>query len=104
VECDSAQVEEIAPGFWRITAAFGFMQHPDVTRVLEAQPCHQLKIDWDRLVCYLPEPTLVRTGRGWWHSAMLRIFKFLLRNSLNLAEYFRVPPRQIIHVGVRLEI
>jgi KUP system potassium uptake protein len=103
-EADAAHVEEIAPGFWRITAAFGFMQHPDVTRVLEAQACHQLKIDGDRLVCYLPEPTLVPLRTNWQHKLVLRIFKFLLRNSLTLAEYFRVPPRQIIHVGVRLEI
>ena len=102
-EKDATKVEEISPGFWRITASFGFMQHPDVTRVLSAQPCEKLKIDWEHLVCYVPEPTLVRKG-GWWKQRVLQVYEFLLHNSVSIAAYFRVPPRQIIHVGVRLEM
>jgi KUP system potassium uptake protein len=100
---EATKVEEIGPNFWRITASFGFMQHPDLTEVLKAQPCQKLKFDWDRLVCYLPEPTLVQKGR-WWKQLIQEVYEFLANNSLSPARYFRVPPKQIIHVGIRLDL
>jgi KUP system potassium uptake protein len=102
-ETDMTRVEELGAGFWRVTAAFGFMQRSDVTRALKCPHANQLKLDWDRLVCYLPEATLVAKG-GWWRQRIQQVFDFLGRNSLSVAQYFRVPPREIIHVGVRLEM
>ena len=98
-----AQVEELGPNFRRVTASFGFMQHPDITHVLECIPKEKFDLDWDRLVCYLPEPCLISKG-GWWRQRIQSVFDFLNRNSLSIAQYFRVPPREIIHVGVRLEV
>jgi KUP system potassium uptake protein len=102
-ETGMTRVEELGAGFWRVTASFGFMQRPDVTRALKCPHVKPLKLDWDRLVCYLPEATLVVKG-GWWRQRIQQIFEFLGRNSLSVASYFRVPPREIIHVGVRLEM
>jgi len=96
------RVEQLAPALWRITAPFGFMQHPDVTRVLQAQICRKLKFDWDKLVFYLPEPRFVAKG-GLGRRGLLALFKLLVSNSLATDQYFRVPPREVIHVGVRLE-
>ncbi len=102
-EKEMVRVEDLGHGLWRIQAAIGFMQHPDVTRILKCPQVGQLHLDWDKLVFYLPEATLVPHG-GWWRRLRQRIFDFLGRNSLSAAHYFRVPPRQIIHVGVRLEV
>ncbi len=98
-----ALVENLGPGFMRLTASFGFMQHPDITRVLKSVPPEKLRVDWERLVCYLPEPYLIARG-GWWHRRVQTIFSFMLRNSVPLSRYLGVPPREIIHVGIRLEM
>ena len=97
------RVEELAPGFMRVTAAFGFMQHPDVMRVLRDLPPAKLNLDWDRLAFYLPEAVIVAKG-GWWRQRIQQLFEFMGRNSLSQAKYFRVQPGEIIHVGVRLEM
>ena len=97
------RVEELAPGFMRVTAAFGFMQHPDVMRVLRDLPPEKLNLDWDRLAFYLPEAVIVAKG-GWWRQRIQQLFEFMGRNSLSQAKYFRVQPGEIIHVGVRLEM
>ena len=102
-ETQMTRVEELGAGFWRVTASFGFMQRPDVTRALKCPHTKPLQLDWERLVCYLPEATLVAQG-GWWRQWIQQVFDFLGRNSLPIARYFRVPPREIIHVGVRLQI
>lgn len=90
-EC-MARVEELAPGFLRVTASFGFMQHPDVMRVLRSLPQEKLNLDWDRLAFYLPEAVVVTNG-GWWRQRILQIFEFMGRNSLSQAKYFPRPTR-----------
>jgi len=97
------RVEELAPGFLRVTASFGFMQHPDVMRVLRDLPPEKLNLDWDHLAFYLPEAVTVAKG-GWWRQRIQQIFEFMGRNSLSQAKYFRVQPGEIIHVGVTLEM
>jgi KUP system potassium uptake protein len=99
---NALKVEQLGPELWRITAPFGFMQHPDVTRVLQTHCCHKLRFNGDKLVFYLPQPRFVAKG-GIWRRSVLAIFEFLARNSLATDEYFRIPPGDIIHVGVRLE-
>ena len=59
-----ASLEQLGPNFLRVTGSFGFMQQPDVTRALKSWPKEKLEIEWDRLVCYLPEAYIVCQGRG----------------------------------------
>jgi K+ transporter len=67
------------------------------------QCARNIKIDWNSLVVYLPEPKIVPYGR-WRRRAVARIFDFMRRNSLTATDYFNVPPRQIVHVGMRLQL
>jgi len=100
---DSGRLEELAPGFYRITSQYGFMQGPDISLILASQCARELKIDWNHLVCYLPEPKIILRGSRR-RRAVARVYDFMRRNSLTAADYFNVPPRQIVHVGVRLEL
>jgi KUP system potassium uptake protein len=100
---EMSRVEELGLGFYRITGSFGFMQHPDITVLLKSQP-HEIPINWNCLVCYLPEPTLVSRRCSFWARALLSVYNFLGRNSLSMASYFRIPPREIVHVGVTLKV
>jgi KUP system potassium uptake protein len=96
------RVEQLGPGFYHLIGSFGFMQHPDVTRLLKNES-GTIPIHWDCLVCYLPEATLISRG-GWWARAILSVYNFLGRNSLSMAHYLRIPPDQVVHVGVTLEV
>jgi KUP system potassium uptake protein len=97
------QTEDFGHGLWRITASFGFMQQPDITRVLKAIPRERLVLDWDKLVCYLPQATFEAKGR-WWRRRIEFLYDVLRRNSLSAAQYFHVPPREIACIGVKLEL
>jgi KUP system potassium uptake protein len=96
-------LEELAPGLYRLTAESGFMQDPDLTQMLKDQSCKKLRIDWDTLVCYLPEAKVISRG-NWLRRVVARIFDFLHRNSLAPADYYRIPAREIVHVAVQLEL
>jgi KUP system potassium uptake protein len=98
-----SKVEKLGAGFFRITTEYGFMQQPNVTEILKELPGNELTIDWETLVCYLPEPRIVAQG-GWWKRAIQRIYDFLRRNSLSAADYFRIPPREVVHSGLQLDV
>ena len=100
---EMCQMEDLGHDLWAVEASLGFMQHPDITRVIEHLSSRYPKLDWDKLVCYLPEATFISRG-SWWHQLLQRFYIFLRRNSLSAAEYFRVPAREIVHIGVRLEL
>jgi KUP system potassium uptake protein len=102
-DADSSRLEHLGPGFFRISTRFGFMQEPDISRILSSQCAKELKIDWDHLVCFIPEPKIILKG-SMRRRAAARLFDFMLRNSLTIADYFQIPARQIVHVGVRLEL
>lgn len=102
-EAEIVRLEELGDGLWRITASFGYMQHPDITQVLQCQAVEKLQLDWNRLVCYLPE-AIVQPKGGWWRRRAAGLYDVLRRNSLSAAAYFRVPPREIVRVGVQVEL
>ena len=102
-DSDASRLERLGPGFFRITTRFGFMQEPDISRILSSQCAKEIQIDWDRLVCFIPEPKIILQGSRR-RRAVARIYDFMRRNSMTAADYFQVPPRQIVHVGVRLEL
>ena len=102
-QSEMVQTEDFGHGLWRITASFGFMQQPDITRVLKAIPRERLVLDWDKLVCYLPQATFEAKGR-WWRRRIEFLYDVLRRNSLSAAQYFHVPPREIACIGVKLEL
>ena len=102
-DADAGKLEHLGPGFYRITTEFGFMQGPDISRILGLQCAKEIKIDWDNLIVYLPEPKIVLYGSRR-RRAVARIYDFMRRNSLTAADYFNVPPRQIVHVGLRLQL
>lgn len=102
-ENEMVQTEDLGRGLWRVTASFGFMQQPDITCALKAIPPETLTLDWDKLVCYLPEATFEAKG-GWWRRRTEFLYDLLRRNSLSAAEYFHVPPRELARIGVKLEL
>ncbi len=102
-EADSTDIEQVTENFWKVTSSFGFLQHPDVSQVLKTQSCGKLRLDWSRLVFFLPEPVFVKRPSTY-EQLVQSCYCFLVKNSLSPAEYFRVPPRDIIHVGIQLDI
>ena len=54
------QVEEIAPGFWRATARYGFMERPDIPALLQKAHAGGCGIDLSDVTYYVGHETVVR--------------------------------------------
>src|SRR5260370_24412622 len=89
---DRVVVEEIGPKFWRATARYGFMQRPDIPRLLVDIQAIDQKIDLSDVTYYVGIETVVprEDGRGLPHWQEL-LFAIMARNAAHVTDFFRLP-------------
>ena len=90
-------IEEVGDGIYRGVVRFGFMHPPDLAGALS----HGLPFDLASAVFFLPS-VVVQPAPTWWRGLWRRCYLFLGRTGLTPIEYFRLPPEQVVSVGVEL--
>jgi KUP system potassium uptake protein len=97
--------EQVAPGFWRLSARYGFMERPDLPALLAeagAVGCNRV---FDDVTYYVGHETVVPSGeRGVWTGWLVKLFGFMLRNSATVAGVFRLPGDRVVEIGRLVEI
>ena len=105
IDSDAATVvRELGGGLWRITSRFGYMQVPDVPRLLGAAKLQGLVIDERDVTYYLAELALFAVHQHGWRLLRDKLFVFLARNARRATSHFRLPPNQTVEIGMRLEL
>ncbi len=98
-------IEQVAPGIWRGTARFGFMERPDVPVLLAQAHGKGCGVDLADLTYFVGHETVVarddHAGLPRWIEAA---FAFLQRNSLHVTDYFRLPAETVVEVGREVAI
>jgi KUP system potassium uptake protein len=104
-EAERVNVEEIGPKFWRATAHYGFMQRPNIPRLMLAIQAKDPRIELSDLVYYVGTETVVprtdRKGLPRWQEA---IFAALDRNAAHVTDFFQLPPDQVVEIGRQIAI
>lgn len=98
------ELEALADGFWRLTGHYGFMQKPDVPRLLRR--CYQegLDVAVHEATFFLGRETIIpgeKPGMAIWRE---HLFGFLSKIAQQPAIYFRIPPGRVIELGMQVEI
>ena len=98
-------VQELAPGFWRASAHFGFMERPDIPALLRQAHQRGCTIDLSDVTYYVGHETIVPRGDA---KALPRLvealFAFMQRNASHLTDYFRLPAEQVVEIGRQVAI
>lgn len=97
------KVEALGLGLWRVVGQVGFMEFPDVPRLLGVAAA-SLPFGVQKAVYFLGRDSIViGTPRGM-HPWRKRLFLFLAQNSQYAASTFAIPPARLVVVGGRVEI
>jgi KUP system potassium uptake protein len=100
----SLSVRELGHGFFRVVSRAGFMQQPNVPRILSRCERHGLIVNPSDTTYYLGRQTLLTTG----HSRVARwrkiLFAFLAKNSRAPTEFFHLPPNRVVELGLQIEL
>jgi KUP system potassium uptake protein len=97
-------VEDIGEGFYRVTAAYGFMQTPNVPRLLAAALAEGLAVDLDDTSYYLGRETFLTGGKAKMASWRKALFGFLARNSRPATQFFGLPPNRVVELGAQIQL
>lgn len=99
------EITELSSGFHRVIARYGFMQSPNVPVALRACEALGLKIDLDTTTYYLSRASLIpsdeRPGMTLWRD---RLFAFMSRNSAWPTAFYKLPPENVIELGIQVEL
>ena len=98
-------MQELAPGFWRASANFGFIERPDIPALLRQAHERCCTIDLSDVTYYVGHKTVVPRGDD---KALPRLvealFAFMQCNASHLTDYFRLPPDQVVEIGRQVAI
>jgi K+ transporter len=99
------EVQSLGEGMYRLIVRYGFMQHPRVPGVLKlAAARHAIPLDPDDITYYLGRDTLLATPAGQMGRVTETLFAFLARNSVAADRHFGIPPRQVIEIGLQMDL
>ena len=102
---ERASVKDYGAGFFRIILRYGFMEEIDVPTALAkvegvGPTCTMMETSF-----FLARQTLVASpsirGMALWRE---RLFGWMLRNSQNAMEFFKLPPNRVVELGSQVSI
>ncbi|MEZ4403949.1 MAG: potassium transporter Kup [Kofleriaceae bacterium] len=100
----SLQVKELGHGFYRVMARVGFMQTPNVPRILARCEQQGLTTTPDTTTYYLGRQSLITTGRAPMAKWRKVLFSFLGRNARPPTDFFSLPPNRVVELGLQIEL
>jgi KUP system potassium uptake protein len=99
------QVTELAPDFWRATAHYGFMERPDIPRLLLQTPALGCALQLDDVTYYVGHETIVHAedGSGLWRWEE-QLYAAMARNALHVSDFLRLPSEGVVEIGRQISI
>ena len=94
------RVRELGSGVGRVDVHYGFMESPDLGADLDGID----GLDPEAAHYFLGKEIIVATARPGMAKWRERLFGAMLRNTTSAADYFRLPPTQIVELGARVEL
>lgn len=103
-------IQEIMPNMYRILAYYGFMEIPKMKHILEACRQRGINLNVSEATFVLGRETIIadkgpaRAGEPAMPHWRERLFAFMSKNAQRPTAFFRIPPNQVIEVGIQVEI
>jgi KUP system potassium uptake protein len=98
------EVTHLSDDFHAIVAHYGFMQSPNVPRLLARCSSHGLEFDMMDTSFFVGRATIVPEKKSRFGSIRCKLFEAMHRNALPATEFFRIPPNRVIELGGQVEI
>ncbi len=101
---ERVQIEALAPQFYRIIANYGFTEIPKIKHILEACRERGMPFPIQETTFVLGRETILPTGDPTLSVWREKLFAFMARNAERPTAFFKIPPNQVIEVGIQVEI
>ena len=96
-------VDALEGGFFRVIGHLGFMEEPNVPRLLERCRETGLEVNIAETTFFLSRETIIPTaspGMAVWRE---RIFAVMARNAQSATAFFNLPANRVVELGMQVE-
>ncbi len=101
---ERVEVREIGEGVWRACARYGYMESPNVSAVIEEIRSRGVPLKPSEATYYFNREMIITGGEARMWEWQKRLYSFLSRNARQARDYYRLPPMQIIEVGLPIQL
>lgn len=98
------EIQEIIPNFYRILVYYGFLEIPKMKHILEALRQNNIHFNIGETTFVLGRETILPSNEPNMPLWRERLFAFMSKNAARPTAYFKIPPNQVIEVGIQVEI
>lgn len=101
---DRLTIAEFEEGIFQIIAYYGFMEIPKMKHILEGLREKNIFFPIQETTFVLGRETLLVAGTADLPVWREKIFAFMAKNAERPTAFFKIPPNQVIEVGIQVEI
>ncbi|MDX2167261.1 MAG: KUP/HAK/KT family potassium transporter [Deltaproteobacteria bacterium] len=98
------QIAPLGDDLVAVTARYGYMQRPNVPRVLREVAARGVAIDFDDVTYILARTRIVYGANRSMALWRKRLYAFLARNAYPATANYRLPRERVLELGVQVEI
>jgi len=98
------ELVDIGQGFYQVTAAYGFMQTPNVLELMDLLAEKGLETRTTDTSFFLGRETLLITHKRGMARWRKMLFTFMSRNARPANAFFQIPPNRVVELGTQIEL
>jgi KUP system potassium uptake protein len=103
-DAERLRVESLGQNFFRVLASYGFMETPNVPRIMELAAARGLEADPADTTFFLGRESLFITGPSPMRHWRKHLFEVMSRNARPASAYFGIPAGRVMELGVQVEL
>ncbi len=103
-EEDRITIEHHAEGFYRVIADYGFMEGPDIHKIIEQIKPKGIDLNIEKTTFFLGRETLIVNDKPGLRRLKNKIFVLMSNNAQRATEFFKLPVSRVYEVGSQVEI
>jgi KUP system potassium uptake protein len=100
-DSERCTIETLDSGFVRVVARYGFMERPDVPKLLLDE---HIITSVEHTTFFLGRETMMATTRAGMAGWRVHLFSFLTRNASPATRFFQIPADRVMEIGAQIEL
>ncbi len=97
-------LQRLGQGFYRLIALYGYMETPNIPRIMKLAAKTGMPVDPIKTSFYLGRETLLTTGTSQMRRWRKTLFALMSRNSTNPTTFFGIPPNRVVELGAQVKL
>ncbi len=97
-------LESLGEGVWRAVVRYGYMESPDVARMVERIKRQGVPLNLAATTFYFNREMIITGGNARMFEWQKSLYAFLSRNASPIKDYYRILPTQIIEIGLPVQL